>query len=242
MDAGPIEHRARDGQPEILDFGCGLGRHTRFLSNVTGQPVLGVDVDAAALERARTRYGDRLTVFQRIEPGSRLPFPAGSFRLIHCYDVLEHVPDPLELLREFRRVLKAGGTLRLEVPAPASERFLTWLRPSYPAEIGHLNVFSKQRLLELVAGVGFRPRTYQKRQSVKNLELAFQFLRKRSVTHQQGEVQTPKILLALFLLFQEEAQETALAFVPAVKLFRWLAWPLDQLFPKSQRLEAVAAA
>ncbi len=149
------------------------------------------------------------------------------------------MPNPLDLLGEFRRLLKPGGLLRIEVPAPRSERFLTWLRPAYPREIGHLNIFTRAKLFEMASTLGFQVKTYQKRQSIKNLELALHFLRSRAVSHQQGEVRTPKILLALCLLFQEEAQETALRHVPGVKLCRWLAWPFDQLFPKSQRLEVL---
>ncbi len=39
--------------PEILDFGCGLGRHTRHLSRCYQAPVLGVDVDTEASRAPR---------------------------------------------------------------------------------------------------------------------------------------------------------------------------------------------
>jgi predicted SAM-dependent methyltransferase len=45
-------------------------------------------------------------------------FPDGSADIIYCAHVLEHIPRPhiLDVLEEWRRVLKPGGTLRLSVP------------------------------------------------------------------------------------------------------------------------------
>ena len=46
----------------------------------------------------------------------RLPFRAGSFDTAICFQVLEHVPEPLELLQEARRVLRPGTHLILTAP------------------------------------------------------------------------------------------------------------------------------
>jgi ubiquinone/menaquinone biosynthesis C-methylase UbiE len=43
-------------------------------------------------------------------------FPEGSFDLIYCSHVLEHVPDDKKAMREFYRVLKSGGWAVLLVP------------------------------------------------------------------------------------------------------------------------------
>jgi SAM-dependent methyltransferase len=48
-----------------------------------------------------------------------LPFAAGSFDLVLCTEVLEHVPDPDAMLREIGRILKSRGALALTTP-------LTW--------------------------------------------------------------------------------------------------------------------
>jgi len=50
---------------------------------------------------------------------AKLPFRAGSFDLLLCTEVLEHVPDPDAALAELRRVLGQAGTLVLTTP-------LTW--------------------------------------------------------------------------------------------------------------------
>jgi SAM-dependent methyltransferase len=45
-----------------------------------------------------------------------IPFRSGTFDLILCNHVLEHVPDDRQAMRELRRVLRAGGTAVLQVP------------------------------------------------------------------------------------------------------------------------------
>ena len=47
---------------------------------------------------------------------SSIPVPDGSFDVVLCTEVLEHIPDPLAAIREFARVLKPGGTLLLTAP------------------------------------------------------------------------------------------------------------------------------
>lgn|GEM_PF-2677758 len=232
---------AIDVQEKILDFGCGFGRHTAYLHKVYSADVLGVDADEKAIATARKKYGTTGVRFDKVASTLPLPFPSGHFRVIHCYDVLEHVDDPLTLLAEFRRVLEPGGSLRLEVPHPVSERFLTALRPSYPAEIGHLTVFTRTDLLSVAKAAGFQIVSYAKRRGIQNFEIGYNFLVRRGVSFQQGSAGTPKPLLALSLLFQEEAKETALARVPGLGLFRALSWIIDQVFPKSQRLELIRA-
>ena len=46
----------------------------------------------------------------------RMPFPDGSFDIVTHSDTLEHVEDPVQALRECRRVLKPGGSLCFTVP------------------------------------------------------------------------------------------------------------------------------
>lgn len=45
-----------------------------------------------------------------------IPMPNGSFDVVLCTEVLEHVPDPLAALRELARLLKPGGRMILTAP------------------------------------------------------------------------------------------------------------------------------
>lgn len=47
---------------------------------------------------------------------THLPFGAGTFEKALCMEVLEHLDDDIEVLREIKRVLARGGTLIITVP------------------------------------------------------------------------------------------------------------------------------
>jgi SAM-dependent methyltransferase len=48
--------------------------------------------------------------------GARLPFRGGAFDSVLCTQVLEHVPEPLAVLKEITRVLSPGGVAMISVP------------------------------------------------------------------------------------------------------------------------------
>lgn len=52
----------------------------------------------------------------KIYGGGRLPFKDNTFDLIILYDVLEHFPEPLPILRELYRICRKGGIIDIKVP------------------------------------------------------------------------------------------------------------------------------
>jgi SAM-dependent methyltransferase len=98
-------HFPRDAR--LLDVGCGgawLGDHFDRYT--------GIDVSPEAVEAARSR-GRQVLLVDGAEP---LPFEEASFDGVVLKDVLEHVPDPVALVREVRRVLRPGGTVFASSP------------------------------------------------------------------------------------------------------------------------------
>jgi SAM-dependent methyltransferase len=103
---------ARPGE-RVLDLGCGAGRFVAALRDHGADPV-GVEIAAAALERARRNApGADLRL---VEPDGSLPLDHRSVDLVWCSEVLEHVGDTEHLLLEVRRVLRPGGRLLVTVP------------------------------------------------------------------------------------------------------------------------------
>jgi len=97
----------------LLDVGCGgawLGDH---FENYTG-----IDVSPEAVEAARSR-GRQVTLVDGDEP---LPFDEASFDGVVLKDVLEHVSNPVTLVREVRRVLRPGG--RVFASSPDAQRWV----------------------------------------------------------------------------------------------------------------------
>ena len=100
----------------VLEVGCGTGNTLRVLESVcTNGLVVGLDLFAEGLRFARSRVQCPL-IRGDIR---RLPF-LPSFALIGLFDVLEHLPDDIAVLRHLREVLLPGGQLCLTVPAHMS--------------------------------------------------------------------------------------------------------------------------
>src|SRR5660398_195256 len=101
----------------LLDAGCGSGKYSLPL-RMRGFEVVGIDVSLKALqmlrESSKTRELDIGIVAANV---FQLPFPDGSFDIIWCYGVLQHLllKEREFAAREFRRILRKEGILFLEV-------------------------------------------------------------------------------------------------------------------------------
>ena len=97
----------------LLDIGCGPGTITADLARLVAPGrVVGLDYEAAILEQA-AQYAQRAGQADRIEFRAgdvhALDFPDDTFDVVHAHQVLQHVGDPIQALREMRRVCKPGG-------------------------------------------------------------------------------------------------------------------------------------
>jgi len=100
----------------ILDVGCGDGYLLSRLS-ARGISVSGVELAPARVRQAETRLAAAgIEADIRIGQAESLPFADGSFDLVVCSEVLEHLVDPAVAVGEIRRVLKPGGRLVITVP------------------------------------------------------------------------------------------------------------------------------
>lgn len=146
--------RESPGRGTVLDVGCGGGA---FLSRcqAAGWKAVGVEPSRDAAEHARRRG---IEVHEQSWP---VPAMADeSVEAVTFINVLDHLPDPFEALREAARVLKPGGLLYLRVPnAPLHawvKRSLATLGLNQVAVL-HVYGFGRRSLSQLLPRFGFAP-------------------------------------------------------------------------------------
>jgi SAM-dependent methyltransferase len=91
----------------VLDVGCSYGIHFDGLRSA-GYRVSALEISPLAVSHLRASGTEVFTGFEAV--------PTSSFDVVTMWHALEHMPDPLQALREVNRVLKPGGTLLLAVP------------------------------------------------------------------------------------------------------------------------------
>jgi SAM-dependent methyltransferase len=130
----------------VLEVGCGIGS---FLSECEGQIRIGVDLSQQAALLCKN-HGHCVV----LADGRHLPHPCGTFDVVRSKEVLEHIPQPLEMVDEMRRVLRSGGLLVCHVPTHWS--MLYPLGANFWDDYTHVRPFSKQGIERLLEDGGFR--------------------------------------------------------------------------------------
>jgi SAM-dependent methyltransferase len=94
----------------VLVDGCGVGMYLGRLAQNARQAV-GLDIELARCQDARQQ-----ATLVTCGAGENLPFPSDSFDLVLSHEVIEHVADDRQAVREMVRALKPGGRLVLFCP------------------------------------------------------------------------------------------------------------------------------
>ena len=165
----------------LLELGCGRGAHQddpcayrRDLRVFKGRcrRVVGIDVDKDAADNP---YLDE---FRFIEDTARWPLDDGSFQIVVCDYVLEHVTNPGEFFREVRRILAPGGYLCLRtvnrhsyislasrlIPARYHRRVLKVAQAGREEKDVFPTVYrcnTKRRIERMLRGQGMNPAVYR---------------------------------------------------------------------------------
>lgn len=96
----------------VLEVACGSGGPALHLARTTGCRVTGLDASASAIATAEqlaaaSDLAERLR-FMVADATAPLPFEDGAFDAVLCVDAVNHLPNRLEVLREWNRVLRPG--------------------------------------------------------------------------------------------------------------------------------------
>ncbi len=98
----------------VLDVGCGPGTITLDIAaRVAPARVVGMDASAEVIEKATTLAAERDVANVEFVVGNayELDYEDGTFDVVHAHQVLQHVSNPVAMLREFRRVRTADGVV-----------------------------------------------------------------------------------------------------------------------------------
>jgi len=135
----------------MAEIGCGDGALLAELAGRGLAPVLdGFELSPPAAEIARARgVARRVEVFD----GADVPAEDGAYDLAVLSHVLEHVPEPMTLLREAARVAPA---VLVEVPLEVNRSARRDEKRSEAARIGHVQFFDRAAVLSLLRVAGLR--------------------------------------------------------------------------------------
>jgi 2-polyprenyl-3-methyl-5-hydroxy-6-metoxy-1,4-benzoquinol methylase len=165
----------------VLDLGCGDGSFLDRLAHRVadaGVSYVGVDYSEHQLAKAaRLPYE-----FHPGDLGEGIPQPSASVDVVHAAELIEHLYDPDLLVDECARVLRPGGHLVVTTPNPQAwfnrVLFLAGVQPLFyetstrstevgagvlrrfkrtTRPVGHLRLFNRRALLDLLARGGFEP-------------------------------------------------------------------------------------
>ncbi len=100
----------------ILDVGSSTGKTLTQIAEVGGDAV-GIEPFQEFIDQAHERAHSLGVSIQVVRgTGENLPFPDNSFGFVNISEVIEHVENPVAVLREIHRVLKPGGAVYMSAP------------------------------------------------------------------------------------------------------------------------------
>ena len=138
-------------QARLLDIGCGTGWFIQCAEDV-GYIAVGQEIGKDLAEFARETTG--VQIFST--PITDLP-PIATYDVVTMFDVLEHLPNPLEVLQHVLKLLNPGGVLLFFVPNLDSIGFKVLRDQStlcMPVE--HLFYFTEESVQFLLGKTGLR--------------------------------------------------------------------------------------
>ncbi|MDO8638500.1 MAG: class I SAM-dependent methyltransferase [Candidatus Daviesbacteria bacterium] len=157
----------------VLDVGCASGTFTNQLAQfLPGSKICGVDTYDSAIKFARKKYP--YLNFIKAD-AHKLPFKENSYDLIICYETIEHVVNPLLVLKEMRRVLKKDGMAILAMDSGSLMfRIIWWFWEKTKGQVwdgAHLHPFHHNHLEQIIRESGFK--IQQKKFSHLGMEVLF---------------------------------------------------------------------
>lgn len=147
MRSGALHHVSRDWKAStFLELGAGTGSLSQeFVDRSFGAILYDIGVKTLAGLHARfASQADRVRVIDSLDR-----VPAGSVGYLFAFEVLEHIEDDVDALKEWTAKLQPGGLLLISVPAHARK-----YGPS-DRRVGHVRRYEREQLQKLLVSAGY---------------------------------------------------------------------------------------
>jgi len=130
---------------KIMNIGCGTGGTIDMLENFGS--VDNVDISDDAIKFMRDQGYKNITKVKDI----KLPFKDKTYDMVGAFDVLEHIDNQVEALREWKRIIKDDGAIVITVPA------YQWLWSDHDVSLHHKRRYTTTRLALAAREAGLKP-------------------------------------------------------------------------------------
>ncbi|MDD5731142.1 MAG: class I SAM-dependent methyltransferase [Candidatus Omnitrophica bacterium] len=138
-----VKKRENPRETMILDAGCGYGSLISRLKSYG--KITGLDTSLDACSFCRNKYAVALTQAS----AENTPFRDNTFDFVFATEVIEHIRNDGEAMKELYRILKPKGYLIVTVPA------FMCLWGHHDEQYGHIRRYTKEKFLKIAAQAGF---------------------------------------------------------------------------------------
>jgi 2-polyprenyl-3-methyl-5-hydroxy-6-metoxy-1,4-benzoquinol methylase len=146
----------------LLDIGCSVGTLMRVAASM-GWEVEGIEPNPHA---ARIARGQGFHIHESFFGGALTPKPRGNYQCVSMSDVIEHIPNPLETIRQAKKLMAKDGLLFLSTPNLDS----FWSKNFQLKPVEHLFLFNTKNLQMMLAKEGLEVCCLKKTSRRRNIE------------------------------------------------------------------------
>jgi ubiquinone/menaquinone biosynthesis C-methylase UbiE len=187
---------------KLADVGCGIGFFLSIASK-GGFETRGIDLSKDAIKYAKEKFG------LNVQQGTLedISLPADHFDVVTCWEVVEHLDDPIKFLNEIKRILKKDGLLFISTPNVESiyARLLknNWHGFNMPQHQYHITYFCHRTVKLLFSKTEFKILSLRTIAPPQQPDLLLRNIARSLIPNGQGRFipRLLKMLICLILFF-----------------------------------------